>query len=87
MNFSPILFGRLYQMICHFKADTYDIVPARRGLSRVNDLKDGRNNKTMFSKISLNLFIVGFCYHGNRQSICCTGCLKYAFKAWYVYFC
>ena len=41
-------------------------------------LKEGRNNRTMFSKISLNLVIVGFCYHGNRQSICCTGYLKYA---------
>ena len=35
----------------------------------------------MFSKISLNLVIVGFCYHGNRQSILSTGCLKYAFES------
>ena len=35
----------------------------------------------MFSKISLNLVIVGFCCHGNRQSNCCTGCLKYAFES------
>ena len=47
-------------MICHFKADTYNIKPARRSLSRVNGLKEGRNNRTMFSKISLNLIIVGF---------------------------
>ena len=67
-------------MICHFKADTYDIKPARRSPSRVNGLKEGRNNRTMFSKISLNLVIVGFCYHGNRQSICCTDCFKYAFE-------
>ena len=65
----------------HLTADTYDIKPARGSLSRVNGLKEGRNNRTMFSKISLNLVIVGFCYHGNRQSICCTDCLKYAFKS------
>ena len=35
----------------------------------------------MFSKISLNLVIVGFCCHGNIQSNCCTGCLKYAFES------
>ena len=35
----------------------------------------------MFSKISLNLVIVGFCCHGNRQSNCFTGCLKYAFES------
>ena len=68
-------------MKCHFKADTYDIKSARRSPSRVNGLKEGRNNRTMFSKISLNLLIVGFCYHGNRQSICCTDCLKYAFES------
>ena len=50
MNFSPILFVRLLQMICHFKADTYNIKPARRSLSRVNGLKEGRNNRTIFSK-------------------------------------
>ena len=70
MNFSPNKFGQSLQMICHFKADTYEIKPARRSLSRVNGLKEGRNNRTMFSKISLNLVIVGFCYHGNRQLIC-----------------
>ena len=68
-------------MICHFIADTYDITPARRSLSRVNGLKEGRNNRTIFSKISLNLVIVGFCYHGSTQFICCTGCLKYAFES------
>ena len=68
-------------MIYHFKADTHDIKPTRPCLSRVNGLKEGRNNKTMFSKISINLVIVGFYYHGNRQSICCTGCLKYAFES------
>ena len=81
MNFSPIIFGRLQQIICHVKAHTYDIKPARRSLSRVNGLKEGRNNRTIFSKISQNLVIVGFCYHGNIQSICCTGCLKYAFES------
>ena len=35
----------------------------------------------MFSKISLNLVIVGFCYHGNWQPIRSTGCLKYAFES------
>ena len=35
----------------------------------------------MFSKISLNLVLVGFCCHGNRQFICRTGCLKYAFES------
>ena len=68
-------------MICHFKADTYNIESARQSLSRVNGLKEERNNRTMFSKISQNLVIVGFCYHGNIQSICCTGCLKYAFES------
>ena len=46
--FSPIMFGRLQQMICHFKADTYNIKPTRQNLSRVNGLKEGRNNRTMF---------------------------------------
>ena len=45
-------------MICHFKADTYDIKPARLSLSRVNCLKEGRNNRTMFSKISHNLWLL-----------------------------
>ena len=81
MIFFPTLFVRLLQMICHFKADTYDIKPARRSLSRVNGLKEGRNNRIMFLKKSLNLVIVGFCYHGNRQSICRTGCLKCAFES------
>ena len=35
----------------------------------------------MFSKISQNLVIVGFCCHGNRQLNCRTGCLKYAFES------
>ena len=37
--------------------------------------------KTMFSKISLNVVNVGFCYHGNIQSFCCTCCLKCAFQS------
>ena len=41
----------------------------------------GFKNRTMFSKISLNLVIVGFCCHGNRQSNCRTGCLEYAFES------
>ena len=81
MNFSRILFGRLQQIICHCKADTYYIKPIRQIPSRVNGLKKGRNNITMFSKISLNLVIVGFCCHGNRQSNYFTGCLKYAFES------
>ena len=55
--------------------------PQDESPSRVNGLKEGRNNRTMFSKISLNLVIVGFCYHDNRKSICGTGCLKYAFES------
>ena len=35
--------------------------PTRQRPSRVNGLKIGRNNRTMFSKISLNCVIVGFC--------------------------
>ena len=35
----------------------------------------------MFSKISQNLVIVGFCCHGNRQFNCRAGCLKYAFES------
>ena len=35
----------------------------------------------MVSKISLNVVIVGFCCHGNRQSNYRTGCLKYAFES------
>ena len=55
--------------------------PTRQIPSRVNGLKIGRNNRTMFSKISLNLVIVEFCCHGNRHSNCFTGCLKYAFES------
>ena len=69
MNFSQILFGRLQQIICDFKAYTYDIKPTRQSSSRVNGFKKGRNNITIFSKISLNLVIVGFCCHGTRQYI------------------
>ena len=65
----------------HCKAYTYDIKPTRQIPSRVNGLKIGRNNRTKFSKISLNLVIVGFCCHGNRQSNCFTGSLKYAFES------
>ena len=76
MYFSAILSGRSKQIIFHCKADTYDIKPTRRIPSRLYGLKEGTNNRTTFSKISINLVIVGFCYHGNRQSNCCTGCLK-----------
>ena len=59
MHFSPILSGRSKQIRCHFKADTYDIEHMRQSPSRVYSLKAGTNNRT-FSKISINLVIVGF---------------------------
>ena len=40
-----------------------------------------KKEETIFSKISLNLVIDHVCYHGNRQSDCCTGCLKYLFES------
>ena len=41
----------------------------RQSPSRVNGFKIGRNNRIMFSKISLNCVIVGFCCHGNRLHV------------------
>ena len=79
---SPILFGRQKQIICHFKADTYDIKPTWQSLSRVYDLKEERNNRTMFSKYHLIWLLLDFVTMViNRQSDCCTGCLKYAFES------
>ena len=74
--YCTILSGRSKQIICHFKADTYDIKLSRQNPSRVYGLKEGTNNRTTFSKISINLVFVGFCYHGNRQSYSCTWYLK-----------
>ena len=53
---------------------------------RVNGLKIGRNNRTMFSKISLNLVIVGFVAMVTDNPIALQAVWNMHLKAWFVYF-